>query len=161
MRSAWLHFAACGLVGVATAYAYVWIAQVSAAAVLPSDRTASACSAYSDCSCMPAQGSLCPSALSACLFSYLISMQHYTDYAYGPVKTIAEASTTGHATTIIAGPAAAQRLGTLSALAGVVVVLAPASQLANMPLPAMHGKNNKPGMSCFWAALKWHPTSPL
>lgn len=26
--SAWLHFAACGLVGVATAYAYVWIAQV-------------------------------------------------------------------------------------------------------------------------------------
>lgn len=31
--SAWLHFAACGLVGVATAYAYVWIAQVGAPAI--------------------------------------------------------------------------------------------------------------------------------
>lgn len=28
--SAWLHFAACGLVGIVTAYAYVWIAQVCA-----------------------------------------------------------------------------------------------------------------------------------
>ena len=27
---AWLHFAACGLVGIVTAYAYVWIAQVGA-----------------------------------------------------------------------------------------------------------------------------------
>jgi hypothetical protein len=29
--NAWLHFAACGLVGVGTAYAYVWIAQVGGA----------------------------------------------------------------------------------------------------------------------------------
>lgn len=28
--SAWLHFAGCGLIGMATAYAYVWIAQVPA-----------------------------------------------------------------------------------------------------------------------------------
>jgi hypothetical protein len=43
----WLHFFGCGLVGIATAYAFVWITQ------------------------------------------------YYTDYKYKPVRTIAEASTTG------------------------------------------------------------------
>lgn len=52
---AWLNFAACGMVGIVTAYAYVWISQ------------------------------------------------YYTDYKYQPVRFIADASTTGHGTNVIAG----------------------------------------------------------
>jgi K(+)-stimulated pyrophosphate-energized sodium pump len=52
---AWWHFALCGIIGVLTSYAFVWITQ------------------------------------------------YYTEYRYRPVREIAEASTTGPATTIITG----------------------------------------------------------
>eukprot|EP00245_Coleochaete_scutata_P018811 TRINITY_DN9973_c0_g1_i1.p1 TRINITY_DN9973_c0_g1~~TRINITY_DN9973_c0_g1_i1.p1 ORF type:complete len:814 (+),score=162.03 TRINITY_DN9973_c0_g1_i1:382-2823(+) len=54
---AWFHFAMCGMVGIVTAYLFVWISQ------------------------------------------------YYTDYKYRPVRIVAEASTTGHGTNIIAGVA--------------------------------------------------------
>jgi len=53
--NAWLHFFGCGLVGIVSAYAFVWIAQF------------------------------------------------YTDFKYSPVRHVAQSSTTGHGTNIIAG----------------------------------------------------------
>lgn len=142
VRSAWLHFAACGLVGVATAYAYVWIAQVGRRRCIPlvvNCAFLASCVSKLSCSgncpplrCSPGSSQhalTCPLQLTARPFrsttpitsklscaafaARLVAFntpffspscpQHYTDYKYGPVKTIAEASTTGHATTIIAG----------------------------------------------------------
>jgi len=55
--SAWLYFYACGLIGMLSAYLFVWISQ------------------------------------------------YYTDYKYRPVRQVAEASSTGHGTNVIAGVA--------------------------------------------------------
>jgi Na+/H+-translocating membrane pyrophosphatase len=59
--SAWLHFALCGLVGIITAYLFVWISQ------------------------------------------------YYTDYKYRPVRVLAEASTTGEASSRIHAVALSER----------------------------------------------------
>ena len=46
---------------------------------------------------------LCGLVGMACAYSIVWSTQYYTDYAYRPVQSIAEASTTGHGTNIIVG----------------------------------------------------------
>jgi Na+/H+-translocating membrane pyrophosphatase len=46
---------------------------------------------------------LCGVVGMACAYIIVLSTQYYTDYAYGPVQSIAEASTTGHGTNIIVG----------------------------------------------------------
>jgi len=46
---------------------------------------------------------LCGIVGMVCAYIIVLSTQYYTDYEYGPVQSIAEASTTGHGTNIIVG----------------------------------------------------------
>jgi len=46
---------------------------------------------------------LCGLVGMLCAYIIVLSTQYYTDYAHNPVRTIAEASTTGHGTNIIVG----------------------------------------------------------
>ena len=54
----------------------------------------------------------------ATAYSFVWITQYYTDYKYRPVRSIAEASTTGHGTNIIAGVG----LGLESTCAPVLVI---------------------------------------
>lgn len=46
---------------------------------------------------------LCGIVGMVCAYIIVLSTQYFTDYEYGPVQSIAEASTTGHGTNIIVG----------------------------------------------------------
>lgn len=59
----------------------------------------------------------------ATAYIFVLITQYYTDYAYGPVLSIAQASTTGHGTNVIAGVAVGLESTGLATLTIAVAVL--------------------------------------
>mmetsp|Transcript_13715 Transcript_13715/g.27387 ORF Transcript_13715/g.27387 Transcript_13715/m.27387 type:complete len:865 (+) Transcript_13715:96-2690(+) len=66
---------------------------------------------------------LCGITGIACAYVIVLSTQYYTDYEYGPVRSIAEASTTGHGTNIIVGISVGMKATAIPTLAVAVAVL--------------------------------------
>merc|ERR1712100_1000549 len=73
--NAWMHFAGCGLIGLSTAFVFIFLTQ------------------------------------------------YYTDFAFQPVQSIAQASVTGHGTNVIAGMAVGMRATAAPAVAISVALL--------------------------------------
>lgn len=67
---------------------------------------------------------LCGVTGMACAYIIVLSTQYYTDYEYGPVQSIAEASTTGHGTNIIVGISVGMKATFIPTIAVAVAVLA-------------------------------------
>jgi len=66
---------------------------------------------------------LCGIVGMACAYVIVLSTQYYTDYEYGPVQSIAEASTTGHGTNIIVGISVGMKATFIPTIAVAVSVL--------------------------------------
>jgi len=66
---------------------------------------------------------LCGVTGMACAYVIVLSTQYYTDYAYAPVQSISEASTTGHGTNIIVGVSVGMKATLIPTLAVAVAVL--------------------------------------
>merc|ERR1740124_1814517 len=66
---------------------------------------------------------LCGIVGMCCAYVIVLSTQYYTDYEYGPVQSIAEASTTGHGTNIIVGISVGMKATAIPTLAVAVAVL--------------------------------------
>jgi len=58
-----------------------------------------------------------------CAYIIVLSTQYYTDYAYSPVQSIAEASTTGHGTNIIVGVSVGMKATFIPTVTVAVAVL--------------------------------------
>merc|ERR1719491_803385 len=67
---------------------------------------------------------LCGVVGMACAYIIVLSTQYYTDYEYGPVQSIAEASTTGHGTNIIVGISVGMKATFIPTIAVAISVLA-------------------------------------
>merc|ERR1712232_897561 len=67
---------------------------------------------------------LCGVTGMACAYIIVLSTQYYTDYAYRPVQSIAEASTTGHGTNIIVGISVGMKATFIPTVTVAVAVLA-------------------------------------
>ncbi|CAB1114805.1 unnamed protein product [Ectocarpus sp. CCAP 1310/34] len=57
-------------------------------------------------------------------YVFILSTQYYTDYVYAPVRSIAEASTTGHGTNIITGVAVGMKSTVIPCITVSVAVIA-------------------------------------
>ena len=66
---------------------------------------------------------LCGLVGMACAYVIVLSTQYYTDYAYYPVQSIAEASTTGHGTNIIVGVSVGMKATLVPTIAVAIAVL--------------------------------------
>eukprot|EP00797_Seminavis_robusta_P005924 Sro1398_g269320.1 energized membrane proton pump 3 (719) ;mRNA; f:27891-30144 len=66
---------------------------------------------------------LCGVVGMACAYIIVLSTQYQTDYAYGPVQSIAEASTTGHGTNIIVGVSVGMKATLVPTIAVAIAVL--------------------------------------
>ena len=66
---------------------------------------------------------LCGIVGMVCAYVIVLSTQYYTDYEYSPVKSIAEASTTGHGTNIIVGISVGMKATLIPTLTVAVAVL--------------------------------------
>lgn len=66
---------------------------------------------------------LCGMVGMACAYIIVLSTQYYTDYAYRPVQSIAEASTTGHGTNIIVGVSVGMKATLIPTVTVAVAVL--------------------------------------
>ncbi len=66
---------------------------------------------------------LCGIVGMACAYIIVLSTQYFTDYAYPPVQSIAEASSTGHGTNIIVGVSVGMKATLVPSLAVAVAVL--------------------------------------
>merc|ERR1719491_1185608 len=67
---------------------------------------------------------LCGIVGMVCAYVIVLSTQYYTDYEYGPVQSIAEASTTGHGTNIIVGISVGMKATFIPTIAVAISVLA-------------------------------------
>ena len=70
-----------------------------------------------------------------CAYGIVLSTQYYTDYGYEPVRSIAEASTTGHGTNIITGVAVGMRSTAVPTIIISISVLTAYHLGANCGLP--------------------------
>ena len=66
---------------------------------------------------------LCGVVGMVCAYIIVYSTQYYTDYAYAPVRSIAEASTTGHGTNIIVGVSVGMKSTLIPTVTVAVAVL--------------------------------------
>jgi Na+/H+-translocating membrane pyrophosphatase len=66
---------------------------------------------------------LCGVVGMVCAYIIVLSTQYYTDYAYRPVQSIAEASTTGHGTNIIVGISVGMKATLIPTITVAIAVL--------------------------------------